>query len=262
MEYWKKRIQEELEAERNRTLKETNQALGRVYRVEAERIRLAILEVFDKIERDSNTEEGIKPNDLFRNNRYWALLDYINERLIALGYAQIEILEENLIKVYEHSKSSVEDNIPNDYMKASFFNVNAVDARQVVNQAWCLDGKAFSNRIWDSKSSILNAIKSGLMDYVVQGKSPWEIAKHIRDITGKSNNDCYRIARTETAHLQNRAQVEKYKEYGFTHARFLGSSDCCEGCRKHDGELFTLDEIMKLLPVHPNCTCSFTLEDA
>lgn len=259
--YWKQRIQAELEAERARLLEETERELASVYKVEAKRIQMAILEVFEKIQKDANSEDGIKPNDLYRNNRYWALLDYINERLTALGFKQVDIVEDKLIKVYEHSQKTVSDNMPSEYASTSWLNVNAIDVRQMVNQVWCLDGKAFSNRIWDSKSSILHAIKSALMDYVVQGKSPWEIAKHIRDITGKSNSDCYRIARTETAHLQIKSQVEKYKEYGFTHARFLGSSTCCDGCHRHDGEVFTLDEIESLIPVHPNCTCSFTLED-
>lgn len=265
--YWTKRIENQIEADRERLLKDTEKALAQIYRDEAEEMRLKVLDVFSKMREDAKGEEGIKVNDLYRNNRYWALLNYLNDHLESMGGAQVDLINDLLIEAYENSKEIVGNNLPQRYqalnnnstLSTGFLNVSAIKAKDIVRQVWCLDGKEFSTRIWDNKKDILAALKKGMMDYVIQGKSPWEIAKQVRAITGNTNYNCYRIARTETCHFQIKGQVDKYKEYGFTHGKFLGSSGCCDHCHERDGKIFTLDEIEKLIPVHPNCTCSFTL---
>lgn len=98
-----------------------------------------------------------------------------------------------------------------------------------------------------------------MADYVARGESAFEIARGITQRL-KVNIFCaYRLARTETAHIQVVGQAEKYKEMGFTHAIYLANDPCSE-CAAYDGQRFTLDEIQGLIPKHPNCTCSFLID--
>ena len=93
---------------------------------------------------------------------------------------------------------------------------------------------------------------------MIQGRSPWYIAENIVKDLQTSEYNAYRIARTETAHLQNKAATDKYREMGFTHGRYLGTN-CCDQCKALTGKVYTLQELESMIPVHPHCTCTFTL---
>ena len=188
-------------------------------------------------------------------------MEEINERLTKLGQAQIEITEPAIVQAYQETIDTIDENIADSVQNVdvSLLNARMIDANQVVNQTWCLDGKNFSDRVWQDKAKLLANMKKALADALVQGKSPWEIAKSMSDTMGVSRRNAYRLVRTETAHAQTYAQTERYKQYGFTKGKFPASPECCEHCHEHDGEIFTLDELEKLLPVHPNCRCTYQL---
>ena len=249
MPYWQDRVREQQDKQYKRLTRDTERELAAIYREQGLEIRSLILNVFSKIQAAKDTNEPIQANDLYLNNRYWKLLEEINERLTKLGQAQIEITEPAIVQAYQETIDTIDENIADSVQNVdvSLLNARMIDANQVVNQTWCLDGKNFSDRVWQDKAKLL------------ANKSPWEIAKSMSDTMGVSRRNAYRLVRTETAHAQTYAQTERYKQYGFTKGKFLASPNCCEHCHEHDGEIFTLDELEKLLPVHPNCRCTYTL---
>lgn len=259
--YWEKRIQEEREKSYKRLNKDTERELAAIYHEQATALRDSILEVFAKIEATKAAGEPIQANDLYRNRRYWELLDEINERLRILGREQIRVTEPAIVQAYQDTLDIVDSNVvaTTSSVNTALMNAHAVDGKQIVNQVWCLDGKNFSDRVWTDKQKLLPQIKKALSDSLVQGKSPWEIAKAMSDKLEVSRENAYRLVRTETAHAQVYAQTQRYKEYGFTKGRFLASDTCCDECHAHDGEIYTLEELEKMLPVHPRCTCTYTL---
>lgn len=261
MPYWQDRVREQQDKQYKRLTRDTERELAAIYREQGLEIRNLILNVFSKIQAAKDTNEPIQANDLYLNNRYWKLLEEINERLTKLGQAQIEITEPAIVQAYQETIDTIDENIADSVQNVdvSLLNARMIDANQVVNQTWCLDGKNFSDRVWQDKAKLLTNMKKALADALVQGKSPWEIAKSMSDTMGVSRRNAYRLVRTETAHAQTYAQTERYKQYGFTKGKFLASPNCCEHCHEHDGEVFTLDELEKLLPVHPNCRCTYTL---
>lgn len=261
MPYWQDRVREQQEKQYKRLTRDTERELAAIYREQGLEIRSLILNVFSKIQAAKDTNEPIQANDLYLNNRYWKLLEEINERLTKLGQAQIEITEPAIVQAYQETIDTIDENIADSVQNVdvSLLNARMIDANQVVNQTWCLDGKNFSDRVWQDKAKLLINMKKALADALVQGKSPWEIAKSMSDTMGVSRRNAYRLVRTETAHAQTYAQTERYKQYGFTKGKFLASPNCCEHCHEHDGEIFTLDELEKLLPVHPNCRCTYQL---
>lgn len=259
--YWEKRIQEEREKSYKRLNKDTERELAAIYHEQATALRDSILEVFAKIEATKAAGEPIQANDLYRNRRYWELLDEINERLRILGREQIRVTEPAIVRAYQDTLDIVDSNVvaTTSSVNTALMNAHAIDGKQIVNQVWCLDGKNFSDRVWTDKQKLLPQIKKALSDSLVQGQSPWEIAKAMSDKLEVSRENAYRLVRTETAHAQVYAQTQRYKEYGFTKGRFLASDTCCDECHAHDGEIYTLEELEKMLPVHPRCTCTYTL---
>lgn len=259
--YWQSRIQEERENSYKRLNRDTERELAAVYSEQATALRDSILEVFAKIESTKAAGEPIQANDLYRNRRYWTLLEEINERLKTLGREQMRITEPAIVKAYQETLDIVDSNIvaAGANVNAALMNAHAIDGKQIVNQVWCLDGKNFSDRVWLDKQKLMPQIKKALSDALVQGKSPWEIAKAMSDRLEVSRENAFRLVRTETAHAQVYAQTQRYKEYGFTKGKFLASDTCCDECHEHDGEVYTLDELERMLPVHPRCTCTYTL---
>ena len=258
-DYWQNRIQEQKDKSYKRLVRDTEKALSALYTEQAEELRKEVLDVLSKIQHDKGTNEGILATDLYRSKRYWTLLDEINKRLKNLGQGQIKITSPAIISAYEETQKLIDDEIPDGVIKPSFLVPNAVDANQVINQVWCLDGKNFSQRVWNDKNKLITQLKKSLADSLVRGKSNWEVAVAMADKLNVSRENAYRLVRTETAHAQNYAQTQRYKEYGFTRGKFLASPECCDECKEHNGEEHTLEELEKMLPVHPRCRCSYTL---
>lgn len=255
--YWEKRIQQQTDKAYARTVKQTQEELARIYKDTAEDLQAEILKVYAKVQ--DAAEGEVLVNDFYRNKRYWDLLDRMNECLSSLGKKQIEITEPAILELYEKTLETIEGEVP-DTLKGlgtALSNFKTVDGKQALFQTWCLDGKNFSDRVWADKDSMLSELKRELSRCIVQGTSPWKSAESVAARLSVSENNAYRLLRTETAHAQIYAKVEKYKQYGITQARWIAASSCCEECQEHDGETYAIDKIQTMLPAHPNCRCSF-----
>ena len=257
--YWQKRIQEQQEKSLVRTEKETQKELSRIYHQTINQVRDDILKVYSKVEADKAAGRELLINDFYRNNRYWQLFDTINERLVALGEEQINITEPKLLALYDETKSLIGEEVPKDKVKTTFLLPKAIDAKQALFQSWCLDGKKFSDRVWEDKTKMLELLKKELNTCVIQGKSPWESANRISEQLGVSERNAYRLMRTEFAHAQNYAATEKYKELGFTKGKWNADNCACPHCKEQHGTIHPLSEMENLIPAHPNCRCSYSV---
>ena len=68
------------------------------------------------------------------------------------------------------------------------------------------------------------------------------------------------IARTEHARAVNTGTLQAYSNYGVDKVEIItvGDSNVCDDCIDlEDNNPYTLEEAMNLLPVHPNCRCSY-----
>lgn len=257
--YWPDRLLEANQRNLKRTKKETEKLLRKLYKEQSEELYMYLLDVFAKIAADK--EDGkVYTNDLFLTVRYNQLIEYFNKCAQKIGGEQVKITEAALIKTYEEAQEEVDKYIPKDKVRTSFLVPSAITAEQAIRQTWCLDGKEFSDRIWKNKEALVKQLTKTMADFTAKGESPYKLSQKIVENLGADEYCAYRIARTETAHAQIKAQVDKYKEYGFTHGRF-NATDPCDDCAALHGQLFTLDEIQTLIPKHPNCECSFLVEE-
>ena len=67
------------------------------------------------------------------------------------------------------------------------------------------------------------------------------------------------VARTETVRLSNIGLLDTLKQNKIEKVRFLAalSERTCFECEGLNGEVFTVDEGYGIIPVHPDCRCSF-----
>lgn len=257
--YWEMRIEEQLEKNWMRSVRENKKELGKIFTQAQEEMSKELIYTLEKILKDKASQDGLQVNDLYRTNRYYTLLDWFQKQAKAIGEKQYTITEQAIIDAYNDAQSLVMEYVPQSLVQGRFLVPQAIDAQQIVKQAWCADGKVFSDRIWTDKNKLLNDLSKVLTDSVALGRSNYQIAEAMAQRFSTSEYNAFRLVKTETQHFQIKGKVDKYTDMGFTHGRYLGTK-CCDECKRENGKLYTLDELQKLLPKHPNCTCTFTLE--
>jgi SPP1 gp7 family putative phage head morphogenesis protein len=69
------------------------------------------------------------------------------------------------------------------------------------------------------------------------------------------------LARTEVIRAHHLGTVQEYRNWGVAGVRVMaefkhaGDSRVCDRCAELEGNIYTLEEIENVIPVHPNCRC-------
>lgn len=131
--YWVRRIQEANSRNLKRTNAQTEEALKQLYQEQGEKLYQQLLDVFVKL--DSDSQDGkIYTNDLFRTNNYYQLIQYFNDCSKTIGGQQVEITESALIRTYEYARSVVEGYAPKGIIQPGFVIPSATTPKQAINQ--------------------------------------------------------------------------------------------------------------------------------
>ena len=67
----------------------------------------------------------------------------------------------------------------------------------------------------------------------------------------------FTIARTETTKARADGMLMAWKEHMVQHVQYVTTGDPCPICAPFDGNVYTLSEADGMLPIHPNCMCTF-----
>lgn len=259
-EYWIRRVKEMNQKAVQLNSDLAQQELLKLYRDQANYLYYKIMRVFAKIDNDKNEHGKIYLNDLYRTNQFHVLLQSFSQAAKKLGGKQVVVTQKYLLKSYQMAQdiiSKIEPQIGK--MRPMYLDPRTIDPKHAIRQTWCLDGKNFSDRIWLNKNDMIANLSKHLQDNLTIGKTAYEISRQLKDCFMVQEYKAYRLARTEVAHAAVVGQTNKYKQMGFTHGIFV-ASDPCQDCGKYDGQKFTLDELQTMIPLHPNCQCSFTLD--
>jgi SPP1 gp7 family putative phage head morphogenesis protein len=117
--------------------------------------------------------------------------------------------------------------------------------------------KGISSKMSSDMSRIL---AQGLAD----GSNPNRIAKTMSDEIDKiSRSRATTIARTEIIHAHAEGQLDAFDELGVKKLGVVaewstaGDDRVCPDCQEREGNLYALDEARGLIPLHPNCRCTW-----
>lgn len=143
--------------------------------------------------------------------------------------------------------------------------------KQLLSSDW--SGATWSERLWKDRELVGNKMTEILEKGVTQGTSLQKMSRELKQATGQSFNNAFRLIRTETSHLDGQVTLEGYKqaqeEFGqklkYKYDAFLDSRTS-EICRNLDGKTFWVDEAevgVNYPPMHPNCrsTTQLVLDD-
>jgi SPP1 gp7 family putative phage head morphogenesis protein len=135
------------------------------------------------------------------------------------------------------------------------------------NQPIHIDRAQFAfTRTWTGLQTVVNRMNGELSrtlaQGLVEGRNPNELAKDLTDfIKGKNLNDAKTLARTEVIRAHHSATIAEYRRAGVEGVKVraewftAGDNRVCPACEALEGQIFTLDEIEGLIPLHPNCRC-------
>ena len=98
--YWESRKAQQYEALYNKTAKEADRYLAKLYKDTYKYVRVEMMDSWLDI---STAEGNATPNELYRYNRLYKLRKNLNGTLTALGNKQIDGLDSTFEEVYKHT---------------------------------------------------------------------------------------------------------------------------------------------------------------
>lgn len=193
---------------------------------------------------------------------------------------KIEIQQE-AEKLYGNCTDEIDQHIRNTYTSDFYHTayeiqkgvgvgttINRLDPRTVemiVCKPWAVDGKNFSDRLWENKTKLINNLHNSLSRMCITGEAPDRAIAEISKQMKVSRAQVGRVVMTESAAVANKARQDCMKELDVEQFEVVETLDThtCEFCGSMDGKHFPMSEFqigVTAPPFHPNCrgcTCPY-----
>lgn len=233
---------------RSRNERAAEKRIKQLYVSAARQVKMDLWELYDKVQ---NKSDSVIPNDFYKCQKYFQLLNNLNDNIRALGGAEEKVMESQLLDMYADSQKAVQSGY-------AFTVGYKTSAERVIDQVWTPDGIHYSNRIWRDKSKLTDRLTSGLNECISRGLPFDKVADELIKEFNVSRNAADRLVRTELAHVQNEAAADTYKAAGVEKYKVL-SNQADDDCLDLDDEEFSFDDAqigVNFPPFHPNCRCT------
>lgn len=193
---------------------------------------------------------------------------------------KIEIQQE-AEKLYGNCVDEIDQHIRNTYTSDFYHTayeiqkgvgvgttINRLDPRTVemiVCKPWAVDGKNFSDRLWENKTKLINNLHNSLSRMCITGEAPDRAIAEISKQMKVSRAQAGRVVMTESAAFANKARQDCMEELDVEQFEVVETLDShtCETCGGMDGKHFPMTEFqigVTAPPFHPNCrgcTCPY-----
>lgn len=114
----------------------------------------------------------------------------------------------------------------------------------ILNKPWALDGKNFSERIWDDKNKLIATLEQDLTRAFALGQSPRTTAMQLSKRMGVSFRNAVRLVNTEQAAFSAIAQEHAFKELDVDRYEVIATLDSktSDICIDMDLKVFDMSE--------------------
>lgn len=189
--------------------------------------------------------------------------------------------QQEMEKLYGNCIDAVDNHISNLYTSDFYHtayevqkgigigtSMNQLDpnmVEKIVRKPWAVDGKNFSDRLWENKTKLINNVHNSLTRMCITGESPDRAINEIAGQMKVSKAQAGRVVMTESAAFANQAREDAMKELDVEQFEVVETLDShtCELCGSMDGKHFPMSEYqigVTVPPFHPNCrgcTCPY-----
>lgn len=251
-QYWQDRETDALNKVSNKTIRQTEKQLRKYYSDLMTRTLADFEAVYNKLLNAVVEGKQPTPADLYRLDTYWQHQAQLRKELNALGEKEIALLSKQFELNYFDVYFSV-----GTVGETAFSTVDKAMVQQMINSIWCADGKSWSQRIWKNTELLAQTLNEELIHCVASGKKPTELKKLLMNRFDVSYQNADMLVRTEMAHIQTQATLQRYKDAGVLEVQVWASEDerRCEHCGKLHKKKYLIGENIPV-PNHPNCRCN------
>lgn len=187
---------------------------------------------------------------------------------------QIEVLFGNQL---DRIDAAMKDIYTSGYYKTAFelqrgigvgWNFATLDNKtiaKVISKPWAVDGKNFSERIWNSREKLIDEMHKTLTQNIILGQDPQKAITAISERMKVSKVNAGRLVMTEEAFFSSAAQKECFAELDVEQFEVVATLDShtSQLCRDMDGKHFPMSQYeigVTAPPFHVNCrstTCPY-----
>lgn len=141
--YWANRLDETTLKMMDVGTSEIENELIRLYLLAADNTIKDMELLYSKLV-EERADGKIRPNDFYRYDRYYNMLNNLNNELTKLGSKEVRLLYDKLEWMYQVVEDKITEISPH-FISAS--QVGNGRMEEVVKSIWCADGKHFSDRV-------------------------------------------------------------------------------------------------------------------
>ena len=139
-----------------------------------------------------------------------------------------------------------------------FTGLSVNQIKTALQKPWALDGRNFSDRIWENKQALVGELHKQLTQNLMTGG---DLRKVIDDISKKFNtsyNNAARLVYTESAYVRSVSSGESYRALGVEKVYFIAVLDerTSAICQSMDGSVIDMKDYqpgVTVPPLHPWC---------
>ena len=131
------------------------------------------------------------------------------------------------------------------------WEIGQIDERKlqkVISKPWATDGKIFSDRVWQSKTTMVNELHQQMTRTIIQGKAPDEaiksMTKYLQNKTKNAKYNAGRLVMTEQAFISSAAQKDAFNDLDVEEFEIVATLDShtSDICREMDGKHFPMKD--------------------
>ena len=193
---------------------------------------------------------------MHRMSKLENLKNNISVKLITLASTEEDINKKHYEKILVNKDNKFSTLKLELQEKGAFNSVTKHMVDEILEQKWYSSN--YSDRIWNNKDRLQNALDEILDKGLIQGHSMQKMAREFRDATATSLFNATRLIRTESAYYHGQVTLREYEELGVTKYKFTAKLDhrTSVTCRKHDDKVYLVSEAkvgVNYPPMHPHC---------
>lgn len=115
---------------------------------------------------------------------------------------------------------------------------------KIVSKPWTTDKMTFSDRIWKSKTQLVDSLHKELTQMCVLGKAPDQAIKNIADRMNVSKGQAGRLVMTEAAYFGSAAQKDCFNDLDVEQFEVVATLDSRTSpmCQEMDGKVFDMKD--------------------
>ncbi len=265
-DYWKDRMLDAQKKWTDKDIDAINKMLRHYFIVASNSAINEFVATYKKVLESVEEGKQVTPADLYKLDKYYQMNTQLEAVLKQLGDRTINVLQNKFAQEYKHIYSALAIDKDDKAVKAAisdkaFSTIANESAKQVASQVWCTDGKSWSQRIWGNIEDLKQTLNDGLVECVVTGKKPTQLKQQLMERFNVSYNKAETLVRTEMAHVETQAALDRYKEHGRERIRIVVDEDerTCKQCAEWDNKIVEIANAhvgQNCPPFHPRCRCT------